>query len=144
MFDNQLYDNISDILDISDRQGWTGYIDFIKADEMTAPIMKGVDINGRNFLCLKVKGEVYYDTNTHTFEYFQTFFQRYSDDMLWMGCGNHGLNFIQTLGGMSAEQFEFINKLLKDREIIVDKTDYVKYRLINNISDVSYKVRYYI
>ena len=33
-----------DILDVQDRTGVTGYIDFIDAKEITAPVMKGTNI----------------------------------------------------------------------------------------------------
>ena len=42
------------ILDIGDRTGRTDYIDFIGIDDMSYPIMKGMDVHLRPFLALKV------------------------------------------------------------------------------------------
>lgn len=42
------------ILDINQYVGRTGYIDFIKADDMEYPLMRGVDCLRRPFLAIKV------------------------------------------------------------------------------------------
>ena len=41
------------VLDIGTRQGSTGYIDFIKPDVMASRIMKGIDVFGRAFVCMR-------------------------------------------------------------------------------------------
>jgi len=48
--------NTIPVLNIGDRQGFTGYIDFISSSDFPENqyIMKGVDINGRPFLTLKL------------------------------------------------------------------------------------------
>lgn len=43
------------ILDIGEREGGTGYIDFIDPSEMTAPIMRGVDKYNREFFVIRAK-----------------------------------------------------------------------------------------
>jgi len=40
-------------LDIGDKMGRTGYLDFIRPEDMSAPIMKGVDSAGRPFVALR-------------------------------------------------------------------------------------------
>jgi len=59
------------VLDIGQRAGETGYFEFIQASEMTYPLMKGQDLFGRHFFCMKAHGQV------------QTFFQRF---MQFHGC----------------------------------------------------------
>ncbi len=51
---SQLHITDIPILDLGQRVGWTGYIDFIQSADMTHPIMKGVDHYMRPFLAIKV------------------------------------------------------------------------------------------
>ena len=70
------------VLDIKDRKGFSGYIDFIKMEEVTSPIMTGYDLYGRKFIVLKLisDGKII----------LQTLFQRYWNNLYyWRGCG-HG------------------------------------------------------
>ena len=60
------------ILDIGDKRGWTGYIDFIKAEDMEYPIMIGQDCHYRPFIAIKYKSNDVFMVGT--------FFQRYTDD----------------------------------------------------------------
>lgn len=69
-------------LDIGNRLGSTGYIDFITLEEVTSSIMWGLDIHRRPFIVLKllIDGDIV----------LQTIFQRYTDKLyFWRGCG-HG------------------------------------------------------
>ena len=59
------------ILDIGSREEATSYGDFLKWEEVTEPVMKGMDLFGRRFVVLKLSIE---DTN-----FMETYFQRYSD-----------------------------------------------------------------
>ncbi len=64
-------------LDIGQRTGETEYIDFILAEEMSHPMMKGTDRFGRHFFCMKSGGRVH------------TFFQRCSDSTAsWTDAGS--------------------------------------------------------
>jgi hypothetical protein len=43
------------ILELPDRNGGgTGYIDFVEPDDMSAPLMRGTDAHGRNFLAVRM------------------------------------------------------------------------------------------
>ena len=42
------------IQDIGRREGSTGYIDFLKWEEVTEPVMKGMDLFGRRFVVIKL------------------------------------------------------------------------------------------
>ena len=71
------------ILDIGDRHGSTGYIDFIRAEEMKNPVMRGVDSCKRPFIAIRVRcvyeGKDSDDVGTDDLVV-GTFFQRYTDD----------------------------------------------------------------
>jgi hypothetical protein len=70
------------VLDVKNWCGSTGYIDFITMEDITSPIIWGVDSCRRHFIVLKlmIEGKII----------LQTLFQRYTDDdYLWKGCG-HG------------------------------------------------------
>lgn len=67
------------VLDLKNRRGATDYIDFVKNDEMTSPIMKGIDCFKRPFLAIKVKC-TYKTEELEPTEVVGTFFQRYTDD----------------------------------------------------------------
>jgi hypothetical protein len=82
------------ILDIRERFGNTGYIDFIKQSEVTENIMKGIDDNERPFIVFKAEF-VYNTNNTNTNnkntkiikKTFTTFFQRYTgEDHFFVSC----------------------------------------------------------
>ena len=69
-----------DTLDISNRYGNTGYIDFIKQTELQENnIMKGMDDYRRLFIVFKA--EVIYDDNTKS-NTFTTVFQRFDKELL--------------------------------------------------------------
>ena len=42
----------------------------------------------------------------------QTFFERYTNGSLWMGCGHTTDNLIFTSGGMNEQQFDVLNNIL--------------------------------
>jgi len=62
-------------LDLGNRVGLTSYIDFIKVKDMSAPVMKGIDIYRRQFYAIKITLN---DENNS--QLVGTFFQRYTDD----------------------------------------------------------------
>lgn len=64
-------------LDIGDRVGFTGYIDFIKPKDMEHPMMKGRDVHGRLFLAINV--DCYSEKEELLGSGVGTFFERYSD-----------------------------------------------------------------
>lgn len=74
------------VLDIGDRQGFTGLIDFIKPEEMSAPIMRGKDKQGRNFFTIRFKDEKgKYNC--------QTFFERFTKVNSWFDAGDRLVKF---------------------------------------------------
>lgn len=102
------------ILDIEERTGSTGYIDFIMQNEVTSNGMKGNDIHGRPFVVLDGVGIKQDGTQI---PFFQTFFQRYTDSDTWMGCGHGGNELIDTCGGMNSSQFKLLTDLINNKII---------------------------
>lgn len=71
-------------LEIGDRQGNTGYIDFIDINEMKAPIMRGKDANNRDFFAIRA-------TNTKTGDKTcVVFFARGGGDGQWASARGSG------------------------------------------------------
>ena len=118
---NQIYNYECAILNIGDRKGHTGYIDFIQEKELGEnSVMKGFDCIQRPFIIIKAELVL---SNGDTIPTISTFFQRYNDcKSLWQCCGHDGRLLMNTDGGMSQIQFEFLNQLLnvKEKEKIVD------------------------
>jgi len=118
---NKIYNYECPILNIGDRKGHTGYIDFIQEKELGLnSVMKGMDCIQRPFIIIKAELIL---SNGDTIPTISTFFQRYNDcKSLWQCCGHDGRLLMNTDGGMSQIQFEFLNQLLnvKEKEKIVD------------------------
>lgn len=94
------------VLDIGNKMGATEYIDFIREEDMTAPIMRGFDCFSRPFLVFHMKmGDQVF---------LETVFKRYSSyyDKCWMSCGHATPNLIQSCGGMRKAQFDFFQELI--------------------------------
>ena len=116
---NQIYNYDCPILNIGDRKGHTGYIDFIQEKELGLnSVMKGMDCIQRPFIIIKAELVL---SNGDTIPTISTFFQRYNDcKSLWQCCGHTGRLLMNTDGGMSEIQFEFLNQLLNVKEKVVD------------------------
>lgn len=96
------------ILDIGERRGHTDYIDFICGDELTYPVMRGIDTHNRSFVVINVI--------INNQRLCQTFFQRYTDDKYsWMGSGG----LVCTIGGMKQDVFEFITEIIEGKSPIM-------------------------
>ena len=131
----QLLDNF-DTLDIDERQGLTGYIDFIDINEIISPVMKGIDMFDRCFITLCAEVEY----NNETVQTFTTFFKRYTDsDIIWHACGKYNNQLMVSDGGMNMQQFNLLSDLLKYGTVVFDDgTDdetIMKLRLINCFSE---------
>lgn len=109
------------LLEIGNRGGKTGYIDFITESMLEGhDVMKGVDIDGRSFIVVKAH-VIYKDlfiANTFT-----TFFQIYRDENLWMGCSQKGRHFMETEGGMTIIQLELLRDLLYNGSVKIDNSN---------------------
>ena len=109
--DNIFYNLDCPRLNIGSRVGGTQYIDFIKWEEVTEPIVKGYDCFGRKFIVFKfLLGEI---------KIMQTFFQRYSDGTGWMGCGHATVNLMETPGYINKNQIELLKEIINEKYPII-------------------------
>lgn len=118
-----------DTFDSSNRVGSTGYIDFIKPDELDSNVkcVKGIDKFGRKFFVFKAK---FIFANENFFDTFSIFFQRYTDnELLWMCCGNYKTYLMNTEGGTNNSQLKLIYELLKEGKIKLNKEICLELRL---------------
>lgn len=122
---NQMESTVDKIIDtecenllLGNRQGSTGYIDFIIPEEFDGNIAKGYDCHSRGFIVFKC--ELVYEDGT-TQKNFTIFFQRYYDDKTtWHTAGYYKNLLFDTQGGATLSQMEFILKLLTDGFVIFD------------------------
>ena len=101
------------ILDLQGRTGMTDYIDFLKPEELTHNIMKGVDCYRRSFLSFKVL-----DIKNNKKRVF-TIFQRYTDDIfLWVN-GSLGSFAVMeecfTDSVMNAENYNILEQIVNGK-----------------------------
>tara|TARA_B100000123_G_C25739924_1_gene433321 strand:- start:4121 stop:4633 length:513 start_codon:yes stop_codon:yes gene_type:complete len=111
--DNIFYNLDCPRLDIGSRVGGTQYIDFIKCEEVTGPIVKGYDCFGRKFIVIKfiVKDR----------KIMQTFFQRYSDSNGWMGCGHATVNLMETPGYINKKQINLLQDIINNKVVEIEE-----------------------
>jgi hypothetical protein len=88
------------VLDIGSRTGATGHLDFLQPQDLTHPVMRGVDAVGRPFISLKLRSG---QSGDHNAESVVTLFQRYRDSGLWVYGAAHGRDV-------------FDNRVIKDAE----------------------------
>ena len=112
------------ILDVGDRQGATNYIDFIDVDEVTSPVMTGIDKFNRRFVVIKAQIEDH--------EYMQTFFQRYTNENLWISDFRN--NFLETYGGMTIEQLDLLQDLIDGKDVVLQEYHRPLHVTVNNDS----------
>jgi hypothetical protein len=91
-------------LDLKNKIGSTGYIDFIKAEEMKQPVMKGIDFYHRPFIAIKLTAKKNTsacdtldsdDSDLEGVTIVGTFFQRYTGDKNeWAYGSRYGINML--------------------------------------------------
>ena len=120
ILDIGFYEKITNILDIGDRVGLTDYIDFLREEEITHNLMKGVDIYNRKFIVMKVG--IRNPKTGKLYRLQQVFFQRYTNDSNnWMTAGIVGnFEFTHSYGGMKQDQYKMLNDLVAGKTIIVE------------------------
>jgi len=115
-------------LDVGERRGWTGYIDFIRPEELgDARVVKGTDASGRRFVAFKCTAHG--PRGPHRL--FTTLFQRYHDDpTLYHTAGHHGTHLLTTTGGASLAQVERILELLRAGRVDLTVDDMTTLRVV--------------
>jgi hypothetical protein len=71
------------ILNIGNRMGHTGYLDFLTPQDLTRSVMRGTDLAGRPFISLKLRSSRPEDRSRGA-EFVVTFFQRYKEEGRWV------------------------------------------------------------
>lgn len=118
------------VLDIGNRQGYTDYIDFLTLEEVTSPVMKGVDMFNRPFVVVKFNVT---KPDEVDLELMETFFQRYTiPTNLYQGCGHATPLVFETSGGMSHEQFDAVERIIAGEELILTEDLRCSYDLVNS------------
>jgi len=118
-------------LDIGNRKGNKGYIDFIKPEELTDSVMSGVDCYQRKFVVIKATF-IFNDGSKR--ESFQTYFERYRNSHYVWAIGSHyGESlFCNSVGRLNPEHIEFLNELITNREVLLNKQKIQKLNLFFN------------
>ncbi|AYV87245.1 MAG: hypothetical protein Sylvanvirus43_1 [Sylvanvirus sp.] len=106
------------ILNLGHRKCNSHLIDFIGVEEMGSySVMKWVDMFGRDFFCMKA--DAVYEDNSRI-HLFQTFFKRYVNSDMWVGCGEEGKSLLSTVGGINTHQVNQLKMLLEKGWLIVN------------------------
>ena len=128
---NEIYNIECPILNIEDRTGYTGYIDFIKPTEFNDAFVKGTDRYKRKFVVFRAK--IVYDNN-EVATTFTTLFQRYlGDETLWMTTNIYTYLF-DTSGGIDLHQLGFAFKLLTEKTVYLTEDMEKNFRIVNRSS----------
>ena len=130
---NKIIDDIFNIecpiLDIGYRTGSTGYIDFIRPEELgSSRIMKGVDRFGRRFIVFKSRIIL----ESGPIECFTTFFKRYKEEnsTTCHTAGHYGRHLFCTEGGTTIYQMNLLYDLLKNGSIDMTYEELTIHRFI--------------
>ncbi len=92
----------------------TDYIDFIKYDEVTAPIMRGIDKYRRTFIVFKFR----FVQSDRVVKITEVLFQRYTNNSFWTSASNPpGIYSVMAASGFEAEHYERIKQVLTDGRI---------------------------
>ena len=98
--------------------GFTDYIDFIKVNMMTAPIMRGIDPANRPFFSVKYSAKILMGTEHLNVA---TIFQRSAGYMdLWVGCGHaNPSTFFDSSEGLL--KYDWLKDLVEGKEVSAKK-----------------------
>jgi hypothetical protein len=90
------------------------YPDFIRYDDVTDPIMIGIDKYRRVFIVFKFKFEV----PKRTLHITTVLFQRYTNSSYWTSASNPcGIYHIMGDGGLNSEHYAILRKVLTERRL---------------------------
>ena len=93
------------LLNLGDKRGNTDYIDFVSVEDVSAPIMYGIDICKRPFVTLRVINRETGKMSVHTI------FQRYTDSVRPWCCGTAYQRIVDTC--LRDSEKEFLSRLFK-------------------------------
>jgi len=94
------------VLDIGEETGRTGYLDFLKPEDVTAPIMRGVDSADRPFVTLRMQREFRGEMRT----WVECLFRRYRTGGVWVTGGGRR---ILAIGMVKDEDLAWVSRLVR-------------------------------
>lgn len=100
---------VLDLTQCSGRKGGTGYIDFVRPEDMKYSVMRGVDEHGRPFVSFRLK----HDDK----EFVETVFRRYVTGPVWTSGGGHVL----CNSAMTDEDLACLGRLVRGETLGVRK-----------------------
>jgi len=105
----------SNMLNIGDRIGPTGYPDFLTHDEVSKSVMWGYTTSSNIFVVIKfdIEGETV----------MTTFYERRAS--VWISCGQGGNLFCHD-GALGDDQFEFLANILAGRSIVAEPKHHIQ------------------
>ncbi|MBS0649845.1 MAG: hypothetical protein JSR93_01665 [Verrucomicrobia bacterium] len=107
--------NAFPVLDLGNRTGATGYLDFLQSNELTHSFMRGSDAGARPFISLKLNVPSGEGRPPH--QTVITFFQRYSTGGEWTwGSRNYNTHNAIAFGNrLEAQDLAVIRQIVVDR-----------------------------
>ena len=105
---------VLDLTKCSGRHGGTGYIDFVRPEDMSAPLMRGTDEHGRPFLAVRAK---FTFPNGRVETRVETLFRRYTTGHVWTSGGDRNL----VSSAMTNEDIEYFGRLVSGEKCGVRK-----------------------
>lgn len=112
--------NALPVLDIGDRIGDTGYLDFIQPEHMPHSVMRGTDSVGRPFISLKIRSNSPREPDGQD-PFVITFFQRFINKADWTFCRYSGYDPIGPAGERIFGDFVRDEDRAIIRQIVVDR-----------------------
>lgn len=112
---NQIFNEIDQSIDIKNKNGLTGYLDFftpeyLEVNGVKHNVVKGIDSAGRKFILIKTEFVFADNTTTPTLS---CIFQRYTDNkFLFCCCSHYTTEMMETGGGMDINQMKFLHELV--------------------------------
>ncbi|MDF2549116.1 MAG: hypothetical protein K0S07_183 [Chlamydiales bacterium] len=106
------------ILNLKGQKGQFGYIDFIEPEMMSAPVMRGIDIDQRPFIAFKYV----INEGDEMAEYVETLFQRYSDEpLIWVSGRKYSDRLFENMDQLRESNQDLylgrVERLLKGEEL---------------------------
>jgi len=124
---NYIFDYSCPFLNLDNRVGHTGYIDFINPDELEDfNVMKGNDYYNRKFIVFKSEIII----NNEKIKTFTIFFQRYKSSMItFHTAGDYTKLLFITDGGCNLQQMKYLVELLENRSIDLNYNQACEFRM---------------
>jgi hypothetical protein len=108
----KIFSNIMTLPVLNIKSQDRDYLDYIKPDELTCPIMKGLDMFQRNFITLKLLCIM----NDKSFHITITLFQRYTKNECWV-CASNPTGYQTLFWNSDVILYDKLQQLIYDGKI---------------------------